>query len=182
MKTLILYTSLYGATRECAEELAKLLGEADLLAVGKKVRPDFSAYDSVIVGGPVYMNSLPKPMKQFLDEWEPELLEKRLGLFLCCANPKRFERYLPYCFSFEMLDKAEVKECFGGRIDEKKLKFLHKLVIKAVRKQASTPPPESAILHENIRAFAARWKGDPLPETDPKGPQAKPEEDPGPDA
>ncbi len=179
MKTLILYTTLYGATKSCAEELAGLLGEADLLAVSKKARPDLSAYDGVIVGSPVYMNALPKPMKQFLDAYEFDLLEKKLGIFLCCSNAKRFEKYLPYCFSFDLLEKAEVKECFGGILEEDKLRFWHRMITRAIRKQASAPPPEAVILHENIKKFAALWKGEPYFPPEPEPAPASPAEEAG---
>lgn len=174
MRTLIVYSSVYGTTEKCAFELKeKLAGEADLFRLVKKKTPELSGYDRVIFGCPVYMSKLTKEGAIFLDRFEDELLEKEFALFLTCSNVKKktFERNLAYNFSFELLEHAKAKGCFGGELDEDKLHFFHRLMTKMVRAQ-QTEIPNPQILHERIGYFAEVLEGSreagtenpPLPE------------------
>lgn len=177
MRTLIVYSSIYGATEKCAIELKeKLPGEAELFRlVGKKV-PELSGYDRIVFGCPVYMGKLTKEGILFLDRFESELLEKDFSLFLSCSNvgKKAFEHNLNYNFSFELLEHAKAKGCFGGELEVEKLHFLHRLVTKMIRAQ-QTEVPDPKILHERIGYFAdvlegrreAGTENPPLPKPEP---------------
>ncbi len=66
MNTLIVYTTKYGATAECAAKLKKLLHGGVVLADLKGGKaPDLSKFDRVIVGGPAYVGRVGKEVLAF---------------------------------------------------------------------------------------------------------------------
>jgi len=156
MRTLIVYSTKYGSTGQCAEKLAELTG-ADLFRLAKKKFPDISQYDAVILGSPVYMGKISPLMQAFLNAHEQKLHDKRVGIFVLCGVPADFKRHLVYNFSFELLEKAEAKECFGGEINQQKLKFFDKLIVKAVAKSRSEGMGESDVSEEKVQSFAQRF-------------------------
>ncbi len=54
MRTLILYGSKYGYTKECAHLLRDELGETDIVDLGRPHSVSLDAYDTVLIGSPVY--------------------------------------------------------------------------------------------------------------------------------
>ena len=107
------------------------------------------------------MSRLTKEGIRFLDLFEGELLEKEFALFLVCSNvgKKTFERNLDYNFSFELLEHAKAKGCFGGELEMEKLHFLHRMLTKMVRAQQAGEVPQPEILHERIGYFAEVLEG-----------------------
>ena len=177
MRTLIVYSSVYGTTEKCALELKeKLSGEVELFRLVKKKTPELSGYDRIIFGCPVYMGKLTKEGERFLELCEGELLEREFALFLTCSNvgKKTFQHNLDYNFSFELLEHAKAKGCFGGELELEKLHFMHRMLTKMIRaQQAEVPDPK--ILHERIGYFAEVLEGvreagtenPPLPKPEP---------------
>ena len=77
MKTLIAYSGKYGCTEKCAAALAeKLSGETCLLNLKKDKNPNLSGYDSVVVGGSVYIGKINKEVKSFCIKNLSRLKEK----------------------------------------------------------------------------------------------------------
>lgn len=110
MKTIIVYYSLEGNTKQTAEKIAKLTG-ADLLALHPvKSYPDSGAkkflwggksavmgekpklqpyifnaekYDTVIFGTPVWASTFTPPLRTFIDENRDKLSNKQFAAFMC---------------------------------------------------------------------------------------------------
>ena len=80
MKTLIVYGSKNGCTEECACLLRDELGETDLADVGRPHSVSLDAYDTVLIGSPVYIGKLDKNVIQFCNARLATLTEKRIGL------------------------------------------------------------------------------------------------------
>jgi menaquinone-dependent protoporphyrinogen oxidase len=56
MKTLIVYGSTYGYTKDCVEKLTKMLkGEVTAADAEKDSIPNLAGFDTVIAGGSIYM-------------------------------------------------------------------------------------------------------------------------------
>lgn len=160
MKTLILYASTYGFAAKCAKTLCeKITTEVDYIDIGKKQAFDLSQYDTVIIGGSIYMGMIQKSIKEFCEENLPILLTKKIGLFICCGFSENFEIHLKNAFPPELLARAEKKECFGGEIKMEKLKFAHKMITKMISKAAqkegkSKADPLVEAMPQNIDALA----------------------------
>jgi len=145
MNTLIIYATQYGFTADCAANLKQQFnGEATLVDLAKQIVPSLAGYDAVIVGGSIYMGKVQPSVTAFCAEHESELLQKTVGLFLCCGLPKQLEQSMAASFP-EMLRKhAKAAGCFGGELRMNRMKPMHKFIAgmmqKAGAKDGIEPP------------------------------------------
>lgn len=132
MKTLIVYATKYGATKACAERIAAKIPGA--LAVSANEAVDLTAYDAVILGTPIYMGMSRKEMKLFIQKNLPALLQKKIGLFLCCMQDENepVSKQFQVAFPKELRDHASVLAALGGAIDKEKLKTLDGFIMKII--------------------------------------------------
>jgi len=153
MKTLLVYSSKYGCTEKCAEILAeKLSGETRLINLKMDKNPDLSGYDSVVVGGPVYIGKINKEVKSFCAKNLDLLRRRRQGLFICCmAEGEQAEDELDAAFPKELLETAIAKDYFGGEFMVTKMNSMDRLIVKKI---AKTEKDVSNILTDRIERFA----------------------------
>lgn len=129
MKTLIVYASKYGFTADCAQALsARLDGDFATVDVGKAAMPDLGAFDTVILGGPIYMGRIPKPLGAVIQTNLAGLLSRRLALFLTCGLPDQYEQSLKAAFPAELIDKAVSTQCFGGELRTDRMKGVDRMI------------------------------------------------------
>jgi menaquinone-dependent protoporphyrinogen oxidase len=141
MKTLILYATQYGFTADCVQTLSKkLAGEVTTADLQKEKAPDINGYDSVIVGGSVYMGRVQEEVKAFCAKNADALAKKNVGLFLCCGLPANFHQHVENAFPAALVQKAKAVACFGGELRMDRMKFLHKTLAKAMSKNAAELP------------------------------------------
>lgn len=136
MNTLVVYVSKYGATQKCVHLLEEnLIGEVSIMDLAEKNRFDLSLFDTVIIGGPIFMGKIHRKVSTYCNENLASLLEKRIGLFICgMAEGDALTKEIETNFPKELLDKAEVKTCFGGEFSLSKMGFLSKTIVKKVSK------------------------------------------------
>lgn len=153
MRTLLVYSSKYGCTEKCAEILAKKLsGETRLINLKKDKNPDLSGYDSVVVGGPIYIGKINKEVKSFCAKNLDLLKGRRLGLFICCmAEGEQAKGELDGAFRKELLETAIAKDYFGGEFMVTKMNPMDRLIVKKI---AKTENNVSNILTDRIERFA----------------------------
>jgi menaquinone-dependent protoporphyrinogen oxidase len=153
MKTLIAYATKYGCTEKCAKALSeKLTGEVRLCNLKTERDIEISEYDKVIVGGSIRIGKIQKEVKEFCSKNLNELLNKKVGLFICCmADNEAAEKQLKDSFPKGLLDNAIVKENFGGEFILQKMNFFDRLIVK---KAAKIDKDTSNIYNENIDRFA----------------------------
>ena len=163
MKTLIVYATKYGGTRLCAERIAKKLpGETTLYSIGEGETPALSGFDGVIFGTSVYMGQPLKAAKRFLKAHGAELMQKRLGLFLCCVQDvnKSVADQVEVAFPRKMREHACVIGALGGVVNFDKLrgfdKFLMGLISGDLRRKANTNVV-STLSDARIDQFAATY-------------------------
>lgn len=160
MNTLIVYGTRYGLTERCAKSLAgKLSGKIQLVNIENQPVNNISEYDRVIIAASVYLGKIQKSIIKFCDKNYSEILNKRIGIFICCCNQEKASRYLEKSFTQEMLRRAWAKECFGGQININQLTFFEKLLVKLDKEMRKTE-----ILVDNIKKFADVLEGDEPPE------------------
>lgn len=152
MNTLIVYGTKYGCTEKCADMLAKKLeGKADIQNLKNMKDIDLSQYDSIIVGGSIYIGRIQKEVSDFCTNNIEALKNKKLGLFICGMQEKELQTELNTAFPKELLSAAVVKECFGGQFILKNMSFMDKMVVKMV---AKTDKDISNISEAAIDSFA----------------------------
>ncbi|MDL2318367.1 flavodoxin domain-containing protein [Eubacteriales bacterium OttesenSCG-928-A19] len=133
--TLIAYTSKYGGTKTCAEKIAKRLpGQTTLLDLDTTAAVDLTPYDSVVIGCSVYMGKPRKAAKKFCEQYRDALLERNVGLFLCCIQDldKTVAQQFELAFPKTMMAHATVLGTLGGVVDFTKLKLFDRFIMNIV--------------------------------------------------
>jgi menaquinone-dependent protoporphyrinogen oxidase len=144
MKTLILYSTTYGYAEEIAQSIASHYPDAVVQNIQKNNKVDLSLYDHVILGGSVYMGKVHKELTQFATKYERELLEKKLGLYLCCLFEDKYMEEMQANFSAKLIGHAYTAMNFGGKLQTDKMNFLHKTIMKMVSKSKEGQGPVNA--------------------------------------
>lgn len=153
MKTLIAYASKHGCTEKCAKLLEEHLdGETERVNLKEQTEVDFSKYDKVVLGSPVYIGKILKEVDTFAKTHLNELAQKTIGLFICGMQEEHTLRNeLEVNYPNELQDKALVRECFGGAFDFSDMNFAERMITKKVVK---IDKDVSAIREDVIQSFA----------------------------
>ncbi len=157
MKTLIIYATTYGYTKECVEELKELInGEVIVSNIKTDKVPLLEEYDSVIIGGSIYMGQIHKKLKEYCTSNLTQLLHKKVALFLCCGIPENFEEMVKNCFPKDLIEAAIAKECFGGELRTEKMSLAHKMITGLMQRASKPGTPEAMGLPENMTKLAEK--------------------------
>lgn len=136
MKNLILYTTRYGCAEETANRMRKLLGgNCTLVNLMKERAPELTGYDTVILGGSVYIGRVQKQLTEYIRANLQQLITKNTGLYLCAGRPNENERRkeLEAAFPKELLSMAAVKEVLGYAYQFEKMNFWDRFILKKVK-------------------------------------------------
>lgn len=153
MKVLIAYGTRHGSTRACAEKLGDLIeGEVDLLKLEKGTTVEFSSYDLVIIGSPVYTGRLLREVDRFLRSHSAGLEGKPVGLYICCITPlHEAEKYLTTLYPSNLVSRACARGIFGGTFDFSAMNPVERLMIRRVK---GVTDNVSTLSDEHIALFA----------------------------
>lgn len=134
MKTAIVYATKYGCTKKCAEILKTYLhGEVSMLSV-KADNINLSQYDTVFIGGSVYMGKIQKEISHFCKRNLKQLLHKKIGLFACCYTPKDTVGFFETLYPIELINHASYVTSVGGIMDYEKMNFLYRKLFQSLKK------------------------------------------------
>ena len=134
MKTAIVYATKYGCTKKCAEILKTYLhGEVNILSV-KADKINLSQYDTVFIGGSVYMGKIQKEITHFCKRNLKQLLHKKIGLFACCYTPKDTVGFFETLNPIELIKHASYVTSVGGIMDYEKMNFLYRKLFQSLKK------------------------------------------------
>lgn len=136
MRTLIVFSSKYGATQKCAESIKNgLKHDVSLVNLRNQTCSNIDDYDVILIGSAIYAGKIPKEISTFLNENKKELLTKKIGLFLCCKEEGlKAQNYLKDNFPDWVYERAFIKEHLGHGINFKKMNFIEKVIIKSLIK------------------------------------------------
>jgi len=155
MKTLILYATKHGATREVAERIASYIDGAVTHDLKSPDIPDLAAFDCVIIGSSIYAGAIRKEAKTFLSANSNELRGKKLGLFLCGLQENEAEKCFSENFSPEILQSAVAKSFLGGKFNPSNANAFERLAMKIVAKQKGVV---NTVCTEKIKQFTESLK------------------------
>lgn len=164
MKTLVVYSSKYGATRFCAECITKgVRGEVRLINLREETPSTIDEYDKIIIGSPIYAGMLRKEIKKFYEAYQETLMGKKVAVFLSCMDGEKTDEYLKGAFSETFIKKLIAKGNCGGAFYFKKMNFLERFIIKKINeskrgleeKQSTVNTKEDIemFIEENIKQF-----------------------------
>lgn len=167
MKSIILFGSKHGTTQVCVEKLKGFLKEeVDIVNLEKDEDVTLDKYDKIIIGSPIYAGAFNQSVKEFLTSHKDELVNKKVGLFVCCMSDEEkvkedFKQNIPE----EVLQSAVAKSNFGGAFMFSKMNFFERQIIKMIAKKDPTlgkVDGKSDILRineEEIKNFAVIMEG-----------------------
>lgn len=164
MKILIAYTSKNGTTAECVRRLSAFLSGTDTTVADLSVEhPDPSGYDVILAGGSVRFGKLSRELRHFLTAERGVLLQKRLGLFLCCGLAHEQEYYIEKLFPKELRASAFSVMYFGGSLRCPSAPLFDRLLLRSMRSSLAESeiedgeytPSLPGILPENIERLSS---------------------------
>ena len=134
IKSIIIYATKHGCAAKAAEKIAKNLnGQTLIVNISKQPVPPLKSYDTIILGGSVYIGQLNKKLSGFLNENQSALLGKNIGLFTCAAREgEEGQKQLETVFSEVLYKHAKSIANFGYELDIKKMGFFEKLIVKKI--------------------------------------------------
>lgn len=134
MKRIIVFASSHGTTEKASRLLSEYLsGDVELVNLKKNPSPNIESYDSVIIGGSIHAGSLQAKVKKFIKQNQNVLLNKEIGLFICCMHEgdeakSQFEK----AFTQELREISISNSLFGGEFIFTKMNFIEKQIVKKV--------------------------------------------------
>jgi menaquinone-dependent protoporphyrinogen oxidase len=156
MSTLIAYSTTLGCTEQCASKLKDDLGNGvELTRISRRRRYNLRPYDIIIIGGSIHAGMIQRSVYKFCENYLEILLEKQVGLFVCCMDPDADEKDLiARAFPEKLVAHALASGFFGGELNIKKMNLLQKIMTrKAARLQK-----EPEIDFQKILAFAKKMQ------------------------
>ncbi|MCD2346648.1 flavodoxin domain-containing protein [Clostridium guangxiense] len=155
MSTLIVYVTKHDFTAKCVMRLSKQLDDNfDILNLREKKDTKLEHYDSVIIGGPIYMGQIMKEVKEFCEKNLQELSKKKIGLFVCgMSDEDKINSFIEQSFPQKLKDRASAKGDFGGSFIFKSMNFFERFIIKHICK---TNKDILNLKEHNIDEFAAK--------------------------
>ncbi|TGA97627.1 flavodoxin [Sporolactobacillus shoreae] len=135
MKKIIIYATKYGSTAEVAQRLKKVMGQdCELFNVMKDNVPPLDSYETVILGGSIYMGRIQKKLSHYITGHLEELLTKKTALFLCAGHPDEKTRQdeLKNNYPESLYKKAIAKDVLGYALNYEKMGFLDRMILSKV--------------------------------------------------
>ncbi len=164
MKVLIIYSTVCGSSKECAEMLKERLRggfETEIYDINDNP-PSPQGFDIAVIGGSVRMAKINKKLKKYLSANAEILNQMHTALFLCCGFTENFDDYVAMQIPKSVLPSLGI-HCFGGELKPHKLKGFDKLIVKMMRSeitgtdfemQEQSRPALPEIIPENITRLA----------------------------
>lgn len=136
MKTLVVYSSKYGATEKCAKILKDKLGETCSLSnIATESHPSLEDYETVMIGSSIYAGKMRADVLSFVTENEQVLQTKNIGVFLCCKDQgAEAISYISQNMPTWVIENAFVQSAFGHEINLEKMNFVERNILKMIFK------------------------------------------------
>ena len=141
MKTLIAYSTTLGCTEQCASKLKEDLGEGvEMVRISRRRRYNFQDYNTIIIGGSIHEGMIQRSVFKFCENNLEVLLQKQVGLFICCMDPDANEQELiDRAFPEKLVKHALASGFFGGELNIKKMNLLQKIMTRKAARLKKEP-------------------------------------------
>lgn len=141
MNYLVIYASKYGITEKAVGILKEEILESGdhkvtTVNIKKNGVPKLESFDFVVLGSSIYIGSINKRLKNYIEENKEALLGKRTGVFICGSAPtlEALEKEMNLNIEKNVLENAEARSFFGFGYNIEGMGFLDKMMIKKVAK------------------------------------------------
>ncbi|WHY69299.1 flavodoxin domain-containing protein [Neobacillus sp. SuZ13] len=156
MQCLIVYCSSHGTTEKAVRFLSEILkGEVQTVDLKReKVKFDLRNFDTIIIGGSIHAGNIQRKIKKFITHNYDTLLEKEVGLFLCCMHDGEtaIEQF-NHAFPQELRKNSAAMGLFGGEFLMSEMNFIEKQIVKKV---SGATRDQLNLDYEAIKEFASK--------------------------
>ncbi len=135
MRNLIIFTTKYGSVRESAEKLSPMLeGDTVIVNLREDTVPDLNEFDTIILGGSVYVGKTQKEISKFAQDNLSTLKQKNIGIYVNSGEPsdKKYDQ-IKNSFPAELYDKAKAIGLFGDAIYIDKVTKMDKFALRIIK-------------------------------------------------
>jgi menaquinone-dependent protoporphyrinogen oxidase len=135
MKTAIVYMSKHGTTEKVVKVILEHIKSqnTEVFNLRNDEKPDLGKYDLVIIGGSIHAGMVQKKVKQFYANYSNILLNKKVGLFLCCMEiGQKANEQFNNAFPEELRQHAFYTGLMGGECLTDKMNFFERTLVKLV--------------------------------------------------
>jgi len=141
MKTLIAYSTTLGCTEQCASKLKEDLGDdVEMVRISRRRRFTLQDYTNIIIGGSIHEGMIQRSVFKFCENNLEVLLQKQVGLFVCCMDPDANEKELiDRAFPEQLVEHALASGFFGGELNIKKMNLLQKIMTRKAARLKKEP-------------------------------------------
>jgi len=137
-KTLIVYATRRGATRECAHHIHTGMGSvAEVFDLGSRNRlPDIAGFDRIIIGANAFSGKLNGRARSFVRRHAGTLLQKEIHLFMCSGESAqaRIDELCMASYPEELVRKSLSRISFGSRVSLEDEGWLMRKILKRMGK------------------------------------------------
>lgn len=154
MSAIVIYSTKHGAAASCAEILSDK-AQGDIIVANVKDDPDFSGFDTVILGASVYVGKIQPEMTRFCTKNLETLLKKKIGLFISSGDHTERGREYLKLFGDNIYAHASARELFGDEIHWETMNLMEKLAMRIIKKARGS---SSSLEMENISSFLERME------------------------
>ena len=152
MKTAIIYASKHGTTGFVASEIKKRLDSDEVVLFNLKdqQRIEFGHFDRILLGSSVYAGSVLPKVRRFTQENLVDLLQKEIGIFVCCMFFDKADEQINKGFPQVLRNHARSIKHMGGEFCFEEMNFIERFM---VRKIAGATSSISSIKIDRIEEF-----------------------------
>lgn len=135
-KMVVIYASNHGTTGKVAVMLSDLLGRkgfsVDVVNITEAKQLDLNQYNTVLLGGSIHAGTLQRSLKTFMNKNLLSLMNKRVGLFLCCMHEAEAQNEFDRAFPALIRQHAISKKIVGGEFLLEQMNFLEKMIVRKI--------------------------------------------------
>lgn len=136
MKTAIIYMSSHGTVTKIVNQLAdQLSGEIQLVNMREDKDVDIEHTDRIIIGGSIHSGKIQYKIRKFCEKNQNNLLNKELGLFICCMyeGPKAMQQ-LKDAYPALLHQHAKAETIMGGEFNLTKMNPFERFLVRKIVK------------------------------------------------
>jgi len=154
MKVALIYMSRHGTTEKIIKHIAEqLTGEVQIFNLADETFPDIRNFGSIIIGGSIHYGSIQREIRQFCKRNMHELLERRVGLFVCCLLSTRDSDQFERAFPLVLKAHSKASAVFEGDLIYNKLNAIERLIFNPSKEEQDV----IAINESAIKAFVSAF-------------------------
>ena len=126
--------SRHGTTEKIVFQLAERLGKnnTEIIKLERNRLPDLSQYEVVLIGGSIHTGRIQRQVRKFCILNEPQLLKKKIGLFICSIETPETDEEFFSAFPARLRKHAIASGKFGGELLFSKMGFVERVYTRLV--------------------------------------------------